>query len=256
MRTIKLVSFTILAVFIALSVCITAWADNADAPGKVNITTLNLDLKDITVKDAISVLFKGTGFKYYIQSDISGQITTLTLKNVTFDQALKAVTDAAGLAYTVEDGTYIIRPIKTENKPQQVSAVSASTQYGAGPAESTGQAQAMPSQQPQAGNQQDVQQALPPTQVVINQTPAPVFYGQPSLPPPDYGYDYPPVYQFGNTRIIGSGISPVVVAGGSPYILGYGPLPPPPPGFVGADVMRFLRSQYYIQSRPFFITPY
>lgn len=257
MKTIKLANFTILAVVVVLSVCVAAWADDAGISDKAETRILNLELTDVSVHEAISAVFNGTGYKYQIQPGVSAQIVTLTLKNAAFDKALRAITDATGLTYTIEDGTYIIGPKKAVAKAQQADAAVAVPPYGRGPADSAEVAALASPQQPeeQVERQPETPQPPPATQVVINQAPAPVFYGHPEQPVQDYGY-VPPVYQFGNTRIIGSGIAPVVVAGGSTYILGYGPLPPPPPGAVGPDLMRFLRTQYYIQSRPYFTFPY
>ena len=254
MKTFKLV-ITIFAVLIILQAHIIVWADETNAPAKMSITTLNLELKDMSVKDAIAALFKGTDAKYYIQPGVTGKIASLSLKNVTLEQALKAITDAAGLIYTIENGSYIIGPMRVDVQPQQSVIMSSPAQSGTGAAGSVGQT-LTPSQLPQeqAANQ-PVQQGPPPTQVVINQTPAPVFYGQPAPPPVNYGY-VPPVYQYGNMSIFGNGLSSVVVAGGNPYIMSYGPPRPPPLGFVGPDVLRFLRGQDSIRNGPFFITPY
>lgn len=255
MRTTKLV-IIIFAMLMIFPAYISALADEGNSPAKVSITTLNLELKDTSVIDAIAALFKATDAKYYIQPGVGGKIASLSLKNVTFDQALKAITDAAGLTYTIENGSYVIGPMRADIRPQQSVIMSSPAQYGTGAVGSAGQA-LNPSQLPQdqAANQPNLQQGVPPTQVVINQPPAPVYYGQPAPPPVDYGY-YPPVYQYGNMSIFGNGLSSVVVAGGNPNIMSYGPPPPPPLGYVSTDVLRFLRSQYFIRNGSFFITPY
>jgi len=68
-------------------------------------------------------------------------------------------------------------------------------------------------------------------------------------------FGYPPVYQVGNTSVVG-GYYPPIVVGQQPYVFGRFPMPPPPPGWVPPDVERLLRFQWAVRSVPGFITPY
>jgi hypothetical protein len=99
--------------------------------------------------------------------------------------------------------------------------------------------------------------------VIIGQPPSPVYYGEPGGAYSDpYAYNpyynpsaYPQMYRYGNVQIMG-GYSPVVVAGGNSSILQRGPLVPPPPGYVGPDLLRFLRTQWAVQNRTYITYPY
>lgn len=91
------------AVVIALSVCTVALAQNA-APQNL----ISLELRDTPVRTAIDSLFKGTGVNYAIEPGVTGTIPNLSLKDVTFDQALKTLTRSAGLSYRRDGDIYLI----------------------------------------------------------------------------------------------------------------------------------------------------
>ena len=82
-------------------------------------TRINLDLKDTPVRAAIDALFKGTGLNFAIAATVtSSTIPNLSLKDVSFDQALRTLTKQAGLTYRVENGVYMI-DVKKEAPPVQ-----------------------------------------------------------------------------------------------------------------------------------------
>lgn len=256
-RTIKLV---LLIALITAAVSLQAQTDQSPAASK-NAALVSIELKDLPVKDAIDALFQGTGRSYFILPGVTGRVVDLKLKGITFDEALKALTDAAGLAYTVEDGVYTVGPVA------KIAVIAPETVTGSGPGAKTAQEYKYPTQseQPKPAETGPKTAAQPPTSVtegspttvIVNEAHAPVYYGHPAPQPFAYNYNYPPIYRFGNVSVVGGGYSePVVVAGGGPYVFGFGPMYPPPPGWVSPEVMRFLRGQWAIQQRPYFITPY
>jgi len=203
---------------------------------------LNIELKDTPIKGAIDSIFRGTGLKYYIRPGVSGKVVELKLTGVTVEQAISALAEAAQLTVKIEDGAYIIAPGPKTAGPAYAPKAREQEQPGSQEPKGTVQTQ--------GGNT---------AQAIINQPPSsPVYYGQPGPynNPYAYGYGggYPNAYQFGQLSILG-GYPPVVVAGGNPYILQRGPLVPPPPGYVGPDLLRFLRTQWAIQPRTYLSYP-
>jgi hypothetical protein len=261
MKRMKVTGYLIIATVGAVLMSGALLGDQSNSSSTSNVRIVNLELADVPVKDAIEKLFAGTGLKYNIGPGVSGRVVELKLKGVTFEQALNALMEAARLTYKLEDGVYIISPADAKTSTSNNQGESATKQDTSKPQEQ------LPSEQtptdktettePNAQQRSPTGQATVTGPIIIsNEQSSPVFYGHP-LPPyyPPYGIDgYPPVYQFGAVRILG-GYPPVVVAGGNPYIIRHGPLPPPPIGYVSPEVLRFLRTQWAIQNRTY-ITPY
>lgn len=258
MRTAK-TSILILAVAMAASMA--AWADTADPATADAKPMVNVQLANTSVVDGIRALFQNTRFNYTIQPGVKGRIVEMTLKGITFDQALKAFVDAADLTYTIdEDGTYIIGPAK----PTRAATTVARTSQ---PATNTDQGTAAQAQPDQAAGQQQqapstppgmigpgLYQAAPGVNVSISQN-APVFYGPGGIPMVDNsGYYPPPYFNVGNLGFA-SGWPPYTI-GGVPYVLGNSIGYPPPPGWVSPEMERLWRAQYAFQLRPYFVTPY
>jgi len=241
-RVVKNTTALLAALLMLLPVTVMA----ADASSQS--ATVNIEMNSVSVKDAIDALFRGRDAKYFIEPGVTGKIAELKLKGITFEQALTALTDATDLAFTVRDGSYVIAPkARLEARAQEERAAAAQTQAQ--------QVTAPEGQQPQGAAQ-----SQPSVLNVTQNQGAPVFYGHPGgyggFGPGPYGFNGP-VYPIGdgNVRVLG-GWPPVVVAGGNPSVIGFGMNPPPPPGWVGPDVLRFLRSQYAIRSRVMWMPSY
>lgn len=254
MEPAKIIKLVLVVALITAVVSAQAQTDKSSTAGK-DAALVNIELSNTSVKEAIDTLFKGTGRSYFILPGVTGNVVDLKLKGITFDEALRALADAAGLEYTFEDGIYTVGPVRSMVAAAPAQPVGTGPQTGVAPEKPV-----VTSDQTKATTVEPRTAAPPPepvtqgsTQVIINQAPAPVYYGHPT--PVPYGYNYPPVQRFGNVSIVG-GFSPVLVAGGSPYILNWGRRFPPPPGWVSPEVMRFLRGQWAIQQGPYFITPY
>lgn len=68
----------------------------------------SLDLKDVPVREAIAaVLEHRHGMPYVIEPNVGGRVT-INLKDVTFDSALRALANVAGLIVRQEGGTLIL----------------------------------------------------------------------------------------------------------------------------------------------------
>ncbi|MFB3882007.1 MAG: secretin and TonB N-terminal domain-containing protein [Armatimonadota bacterium] len=83
---------------------------------------ITLDLRDATLDDALKLIFKSTPYSYVLASDVTGRVT-LTLNNVTFAQALRAILDLQNLTYRREGNVYYITPKQPETAQQQPEIV-------------------------------------------------------------------------------------------------------------------------------------
>ncbi|MCL5103486.1 MAG: STN domain-containing protein [Armatimonadetes bacterium] len=243
MRSDRVIVLVIVAVFAASYISAVAWAEDG-TPAKE--APVNLSLKNVSIKEGIDALFEGRGLKYYIQPGVTGQIVELKLSGVTFEQALRAMVDAADLSYTVQDGSYIIGP----GKPKPASSPPEPAPSVQTPPAQPGTGQYVP---PPVQGLAPIQPG-PTTQVNVNQAPAPVYYGSPGDLGYGYPYGIPQIYQAGNLRFV-YGWPPVRIAGGDSSILSFGPMIPPP-GWVSPDMLRFLRGYYAVNPRPYFIPGY
>ena len=64
---------------------------------------ITLDLRDAALDDALRLIFRSTPYSYVLAPGVSGRVT-LTLNNVTFSQALRAILDMHKLTYRREAG--------------------------------------------------------------------------------------------------------------------------------------------------------
>lgn len=202
---------------------------------KVSTGLVDIELKDTSVKTTIDKIFEGRGLKYIIQPGVTGNIVELKLVGVKFEDALKAIGDAAGFTYMIEEGIYMISP-KVTPKPVIVAS--------AEPASSKMQAQAP---QSEMNGQVPYTEQQPGSQVTINNMPTiPVFVE--NVQPYVQAQAYQPYYQVGNVRIFTGGGSPVVVTGGGSTVRRRWTIPPPE-GWFSPDMERFLRWRWAVPSR-------
>jgi len=102
-RQFGLLCFAVTCIALISSAAPISAAENAE-PGP----TINLELKDTDVRSAIEALFRGTGKNYAIDANVTGTISALSIKDVSFDTALRSLTKSAGLVYRQDGGVYII----------------------------------------------------------------------------------------------------------------------------------------------------
>ncbi|MGI6294548.1 MAG: STN domain-containing protein [Armatimonadota bacterium] len=220
MRSSALVALMVIAMLVG---GVAAYANSPNPASSINI-----DLKNVSVRQAIDTLFAGQGLKYYIQPGVEGQISELKLKGVSLDEALTALGGAVGFSYRVEEGGYIISPGKTTQQPT-AAPLPPSQLIGKGPS----------AEKPAAA-------ATTPPVVVNNNITVPEQSPVAPLPEPYGGY-FPLGYAGGWWPTLNIG---------TPYVYGRFSQPPPPPGWVSADQERLLRFQYSVPRMPGYIAPY
>ena len=238
MRSSVVVALALIGVFVGSF----AYAETAGTTSGL----LDVSIKDVPVKQAIDTLFEGRGLNYYIQPGVKGRIVELRLKGTTFEEGLKALGDAAGFTYTVQEGAYVISPGKATAKSAERTAAAQPTAASPPDAARPSESGTVRGQQPQPA----------PPQVVVNNNisaPAPANYGPPS---DGGGYPYPPFYNIGGMAYQGGYFGAPLNIGSGPYVFGHFPQPPPPHGWVSTDAERLLRFQYAVPRVPSYIAPY
>jgi hypothetical protein len=212
----------------------------AAAPGRTT-GLVDIDIKNVPVRDAVKMIFDGRGMRYIIEPGVTGNVVELKLKGITVAEALKSLGDAAGFTYSVEDGIYTVSP-KEPMVAQQPTAGSAP--------------RARVPAQPETAAAGPPAYQMPPPEVVESPPPVTINNYIPSGGNGDM-YAYAPA-GYGSTwsAPYGGYYSPFFTIGPPPYIKGRWANPPPPPGWFSPDVERFLRFEWAVPTRPSFITPY
>ena len=210
----------------------------AYAAASASGSLLDVDLKDVPVKQAIDTLFDGRGVKYYVQPGVKGRIVELRLKGLSLDEGLRALGDAAGFSFRVENGAYIISP----GKATTAVAPSVTPVVEPMPPAVAEQSMAQPAKQPPVAG------PAPPPVVINNNVSSP-----------------PPVSVVagdgcgGGAPCFGNGYNgwwPGFTLNTSPYVFGRWDQPPPPSGWVSSDAERLLRFNWAVPRRPGFAAPY
>jgi hypothetical protein len=100
----------IAACFLVLAgVTVSAVAQEPASGGGPKIT---LNLESASIADALKLLFRATGYNYTLDESVVQGYITVSLKDVSFETALRTVLRAANppLTYRVDGGVYIISP--------------------------------------------------------------------------------------------------------------------------------------------------
>ncbi|MGC8784035.1 MAG: STN domain-containing protein [Armatimonadota bacterium] len=73
---------------------------------------VTLTLESASIADALKLLFRSTGYNYTLDESVVQGYVTVSLKDVTFETALRTILRAANppLTYRVDGGVYIISP--------------------------------------------------------------------------------------------------------------------------------------------------
>ena len=110
------VTWLIVALVALAPAAVYAQAGTAAAPVK---DVVNLDMRDIDIRAAIEALFRGTGKNFAIDPNVSGTVSSVQFKDVSFEVALRNLTKTAGLVYRVDNASniYIISK-KPEAQPR------------------------------------------------------------------------------------------------------------------------------------------
>ncbi len=83
----------------------------AQEEGTLEGKTVSLDLRDVTIRDAVHQLALQAGIDYIFADEPKGTVT-LTLPDTPAESALRSVLAAGDMTWRLEDGVYVI-----ENKP-------------------------------------------------------------------------------------------------------------------------------------------
>lgn len=192
---------------------------------------VDIDIKNVPVKQAIDTIFDGKGLRYIIEPGVTGRVVELKLKGITVAEALKSLGDAAGFSCRIEDGIYMIGPKATAAGQPVAQAYSTAAQVP------------MPMPAP------PMRRMPPPAPVEA----PPVTINNSYAPSGGYGDN---AYAYAPAGYGGGYYSPFFTIGPPPYVIGQWPNPPPPPGWVSLDQERLMRFQWAVTRRPSFITPY
>jgi type II secretory pathway component GspD/PulD (secretin) len=82
---------------------------------------ITMELKDVSVREAVSALFKQAGERCVIDGEVTGKITAISLKDVPLRSALKAVLKGSNSTFEVRDGRYFVKP-KPADPPKPTAA--------------------------------------------------------------------------------------------------------------------------------------
>ena len=111
----KLIAIMVIFVISGVLGCSVAWSATSSIP------PVTLELKQTDVSAAVKTLFKGTGLNYAFESGAAtGTISSLSFKDVPFDQALRSLLKTAGLVYRIDGNIYLIS--KKSDAAQQPGA--------------------------------------------------------------------------------------------------------------------------------------
>ncbi len=94
---------------VLVGVTVSAVAQEPTSGGGPKVT---LNLESASIADALKLLFRATGYNYTLDESVVQGYVTVSLKDVTFETALRTVLRAANppLTYRVDGGVYIISP--------------------------------------------------------------------------------------------------------------------------------------------------
>lgn len=218
----------IAAVILTVLVMTASLSHSAHAAKKVTI-----EADKAPVVDVIESIFKDTGLSYTIEPGVSSAVTA-SLNNVSFEDALKAVTEIAGLKYELRDGRYIISKREPDAKQTKESEQASKTDTASSAEES-----AKPEESAAQENEQAVNQ-------MSEDYSGPVAYG--SLPP------YGAYYEVGAIRnLILPPYEPYTITDGGGLSGAVSPLPPP--GLRSVTLQRMLAQMNALYSVPGYGAP-
>ena len=122
----KKLSFAVLA---AVLVVLPAGLPAADE-ANIKQQRITLELKDVPIRSALETLFKGTGLNYVIDQNVTGMVSSLTLRDETFDRALRVLLKSATppLTFRKDGEVYLIRT-KEEPPPEMTPSTPLENTY-------------------------------------------------------------------------------------------------------------------------------
>jgi type II secretory pathway component GspD/PulD (secretin) len=80
----------------------------ADAPADGEDRPINIDVRDMEIGDVLRMLGKAANENIIVGRGVSGNIGSLTLRNVSVETALKAITESSGFYWRKDGNIYIV----------------------------------------------------------------------------------------------------------------------------------------------------
>jgi len=104
MKTLRIILPLILVVLSAANAApdTAAIAPTSDKGGQ----TVNLEMNNLPVQDALAALFRGTGKSFAVEPGVAGT-ASISLQDVPFEEAVDATAKAWGLTYRINKGVYV-----------------------------------------------------------------------------------------------------------------------------------------------------
>ncbi|MEN6372045.1 MAG: hypothetical protein ABFD64_08535 [Armatimonadota bacterium] len=104
MRKSILIAMAVIFIVGILAISASAQSDDKNQP------RITIELKDTPIRSALDTLFRGRGLSYSIGANVGGNVGSLSLRDVTFDVALKMLLKAVEppLVYRKDGDVYVI----------------------------------------------------------------------------------------------------------------------------------------------------
>lgn len=111
MKKWLIVGMAVMVVVMLTGLAVTAQDD-------IKTQRITLELKDTPISFALETLFRGTGLNYVLDQNVVGVVKSVSLKDVPFDQALRALLKSVDPPLTYrKDGDVFIITVKQDPKP-------------------------------------------------------------------------------------------------------------------------------------------
>ncbi|MGD9495070.1 MAG: secretin and TonB N-terminal domain-containing protein, partial [Armatimonadota bacterium] len=69
---------------------------------------INIDVRDMAIGDVLRMLGQAAGVNIIVGQNVTGEIQSLTLRNVSVEAALRRITEAYGYHWRLEDNIYVV----------------------------------------------------------------------------------------------------------------------------------------------------
>ena len=110
----------LMAICIAAMVGLGAWTCAAQGVGEAAAQEerlINIDVRDMAVSDVLRMLGQAAECNIIVGQGVTGNIQSLTLRNVSVETALRLVTEAEGYFWRYEDNVYLVSATPMPSRP-------------------------------------------------------------------------------------------------------------------------------------------
>ncbi len=133
-----------IVVMVGLGACIVAAQDateDAAQPIAQEQRPINIDVRDMAVADVLRMLGQAANANIIVGAGVTGNIQSLTLRNISVEAALKLITEAQGYFWRCEDNVYVVSaapmPSRTGASSQPPEGSQVESRYGQPPEDSS-----------------------------------------------------------------------------------------------------------------------